>query len=95
MADAKDSKAPPKVVIYTRALCGYCMAARKLLKQKGVAYEEIDTTLNAKKKREMIERSGRHTVPQIFIDGQHIGGYDDMDDLDAAGRLDAMLGLDP
>jgi len=81
-------------VIYTRAFCGYCIAARKLLKKKGVSYEEIDTTLNAKRKREMIERSGRHTVPQIFIDGRHIGGYDDLDDLDQAGRLDAMLGLD-
>ncbi len=81
-------------MIYTRAFCGYCIAARKLLKKKGVSYEEIDTTLNAKRKREMIERSGRHTVPQIFIDGRHIGGYDDLDDLDQAGRLDAMLGLD-
>lgn len=89
-----DDKAPPEIVIYTRAFCGYCIAARKLLKKKGVSYEEIDTTLNAKHKREMIERSGRHTVPQIFIDEQHIGGYDDMDDLDRAGRLDALLGLE-
>lgn len=81
-------------MIYTRAFCGYCIAAKKLLKKKGISYEEIDTTLNAKRKREMIERSARHTVPQIFIDKQHIGGYDDLDDLDQAGRLDAMLGLD-
>jgi glutaredoxin 3 len=93
MADG-DQKSSPNVVIYTRAFCGYCIAARRLLKKKGVSYEEIDTTLNAKRKREMIERSGRHTVPQIFVDERHIGGYDDLDDLDRAGRLDAMLRLD-
>lgn len=81
--------------MYTRAMCGYCMAARKLLKAKGVEYEEIDTTLNASRKREMIERSGRHTVPQIFIGDRHIGGYDDMEGLDEAGRLDELLRLDP
>jgi len=93
MADEHD-KAASQVVMYTRAMCGYCMAARKLLKSKGVDYEEIDTTLNARRKREMIDRSGRHTVPQIFIGEQHIGGYDDMEDLDDDGRLDTLLGLD-
>jgi len=93
MADG-GNKASPEVVMYTRALCGYCIAARKLLKEKGVDYQEIDTTLNAKRKREMIERSGRQTVPQIFIGERHIGGYDDMEELDDSGQLDTLLGLD-
>ena len=84
--------AAPRVVIYTRAWCGYCTAARKLLKNKGVDFEEIDTTLNATKKREMMGRSGRHTVPQIFIGDQHVGGYDDIEALDREGRLDELLG---
>jgi len=81
----------PQVTIYTRALCGYCSAARELLDSKGVAYQEMDTTLNSKLRAEMETRSGRQTVPQIFIGDQHIGGYDDMAALDAAGDLDALL----
>ncbi len=83
----------PVVIMYTQVLCGYCAAARALLRKKGVAYEEINVTLNAKLRREMIERSGGHTVPQIFIDGRHIGGYDEMAALDNAGQLDDLLGL--
>jgi glutaredoxin 3 len=83
----------PAVEIYTRALCGYCSAARALLKKKGVAYEEISVTLSAKLRREMVERSGGQTVPQIFISGRHIGGYDQMAALDNAGQLDELLGL--
>ena len=84
----------PKVVVYTRAMCGYCSAARELLDSKGVAYEELDTTLSGKLRREMQDRSGRHTVPQIFIGERHIGGYDDMAALDAAGELDPLLAAD-
>lgn len=80
--------------IYTRAFCGYCSAARKLLKKKGVAFNEIDVTMNQQLRREMIERSGRQTVPQIFIDGRHIGGYDDINALDKQGRLDELLTAD-
>lgn len=83
--------ASPRVVIYTRALCGYCAAARDLLDRKGIDYEERDTTLNASLRREMTELSGRRTVPQIFVGNHHIGGYDDMAALDAAGRLDSLL----
>jgi len=81
------------VVVYTQAFCGYCAAARKLLKQKGVAFEEIDVTLSAARRREMTDRSGRRTVPQIFIGAEHIGGYDDIAKLEQDGRLDDMLGL--
>lgn len=81
----------PEVIMYTQALCGYCSAARKLLKSKGVDFEDIDVTLNAKRRREMKERSGRTTVPQIFIGGQHIGGYDDIAELERQGRLDELL----
>jgi glutaredoxin 3 len=83
----------PTVIMYTSVLCGFCAAARALLKKKGITYEEINVTLNAKLRREMVERSESHTVPQIFIDGRHIGGYDDIAALDDAGQLDELLGL--
>ncbi|RMF98470.1 MAG: glutaredoxin 3 [Gammaproteobacteria bacterium] len=82
------------VVMYTQAFCGYCMAARRLLKRKGIDFEEIDVTMDADRRREMMERSGRRTVPQIFVGDTHVGGYDDLAALDAAGELDALLGLD-
>ena len=84
----------PVVRVYTTPWCGYCSAARKLLSQKGIQYEEIDVGSDSNLRREMTELSGRRTVPQIFIDTQPIGGYDDMAALDASGKLDAMLGLD-
>ena len=83
-----------EVVIYTQALCGYCAAAKSLLDKKGAAYNEIDVTMNSDRRREMMERSGRKTVPQIFIGEQHIGGYDDMAALNQAGKLDGLLGLE-
>jgi len=81
------------VEIYTRDFCGYCARAKRLLGEKGVAYEEYDISLGGPKRTEMIERAhGRTTVPQIFIDGTHVGGSDDLFALDAGGKLDAMLG---
>jgi len=81
------------VEIYTRIFCGYCVRAKELLDAKGVAYDEIDTSLNGALKAEMVRRAGgRSTVPQIFIDGVHVGGCDDLHALDAAGRLDPLLG---
>lgn len=79
------------VTIYTTPICGFCAAAKRLLDQKGVAYEEIDVMRDAEKKQEMMNRAKRHTVPQIFIDGQHVGGCDDLYDLERAGKLDPML----
>jgi len=84
----------PKVEIYTKMYCGYCFRAKRLLDEKGVAYEEYDITLGGPRRAEMLERRpGASTVPQIFIDGQAIGGSDDLAALDREGRLDALLGL--
>ncbi len=83
-----------KVEIYTGMMCGYCSAAKRLLKQKGVEFEETDTSFNSGKKNEMISRAnGARSVPQIFIDSEHIGGCDELYALDSAGGLDAKLGL--
>lgn len=82
------------VEIYTKAFCGYCARAKALLNEKGVAFTEYDITMGGPKRAEMLERSnGGTTVPQIFIDGQHIGGSDDMGALNRQGKLDALLGL--
>ncbi|MBV2148543.1 glutaredoxin 3 [Sphingobium sp. AS12] len=83
-----------KVEIYTKAFCGYCARAKALLTDKGVAFEEYDISMGGPKRTEMLERSrGGSTVPQIFIDGQHIGGSDDMAALNRQGKLDPLLGL--
>ncbi|MCA0200394.1 MAG: glutaredoxin 3 [Proteobacteria bacterium] len=81
----------PQVEIYTSPYCGYCSRAKALLSQKGVPFEEIDVADGGVKRAEMVQRSGRHTVPQIFIGGTHVGGCDDLYALDAAGGLDPML----
>lgn len=81
-----------KVEIYTKFLCPYCARAMALLQSKGANIEEFDVTMGGPKKAEMIERSGgRMTMPQIFIDGHHVGGSDDLAALEAAGKLDALL----
>ncbi|MFD1330299.1 glutaredoxin 3 [Mycoplana ramosa] len=79
------------VDIYTRQFCGYCAAAKKLLETKGVAYREYDATNAPEIRQEMIDRSGRKTFPQIFIDGAHVGGCDDLHALERAGKLDPLL----
>lgn len=81
----------PRILMYTRAMCGYCSAARALLGRKGASFEEIDITLDPAERQAMIERSGRQTVPQIFIGDRHVGGFDDLAALDAAGELDPLL----
>ncbi len=82
----------PKVEIYTRAFCGYCARALALLRDKGVEFEEHDITMGGPDRSAMIERAnGRATVPQIFIDDQHIGGCDDLMALEAKGELDPLL----
>jgi glutaredoxin 3 len=84
------------VVVYTRAWCPYCRRAKKLLERKGVAYEEIDVGVEPELEREMIHRAGgRTTVPQIFIDGRHVGGSDDLFALEGRGGLDELLGNAP
>ena len=84
------------VTIYTRMMCGYCMAAKRLLDNKGVAYTEHDASFSPELRQEMIRRSnGRWTYPQIFIGDIHVGGSDDLHALDAAGKLDRLLGGQP
>ncbi|MBF6603887.1 MAG: glutaredoxin 3 [Sphingorhabdus sp.] len=81
-----------KVEIYTKFTCGYCFRAKALLEKKNVDYEETDISLGGPERQEMIQRAGgRTTVPQIFINGEHIGGSDDLASLEAAGKLDALL----
>jgi glutaredoxin 3 len=80
-----------KVEIYTTLLCGYCYRAKKLLDQKGVTYTEVDLLAEPGKRQEMMQRAGRSSVPQIFIDGRHIGGCDDLYALEARGGLDPLL----
>ena len=81
------------VVIYTRSWCFYCRRAKALLERKGARYEEIDVESVPDLEREMVLRAGgRTTVPQIFIDGEHVGGSDDLQALEAQGRLDELLG---
>jgi len=83
-----------EVVIYTTMFCPFCHHAKRLLNEKGVAFEEIDVTMSSSKRNEMREKAdGRHTVPQIFIDGEGIGGCDELYALDRDGDLDAKLGL--
>lgn len=85
----------PHIVIYSTPFCGFCTAAKALLNAKGVAFEEIDLFEDPARRQEMIERTGRRTVPQIFIGADHIGGYDDLQALDASGELDALLAAEP
>ena len=80
------------VTIYSSPLCGYCTAAKRLLKQKGVDFTDIDVLMNPAKKSEMMDRSGRRTVPQIWVGETHVGGFDDLSALERAGKLDPLLG---
>lgn len=85
-----------RVEIYSSMFCGYCARAKALLSRKGVAYEEIDVMEHPERRAEMRARAGgRNTVPQIFIDGVHVGGSDDLAALEAEGKLDTLLGLKP
>lgn len=79
------------VTIYTRAFCGYCARAVGLLENKGADFTEVDAGMDVDKRREMIQRSGRTTYPQIFVGDKHIGGCDEMMALDRSGQLDPLL----
>ena len=80
-----------KIEIYTTPFCGYCARAKALLEEKGATFDEMDVMMDDKKRSEMRERARRTTVPQIFINGAHIGGSDDLAALERAGKLDALL----
>jgi glutaredoxin 3 len=80
-----------KIEMYTTPFCGYCARAKSLLEKKGATYQEMDVMMDEKKRTEMRERAKRSTVPQIFINGQYIGGSDELAALEQAGKLDALL----
>ena len=81
-----------EVTIYTRAMCGYCTAAKRLLDKKGVAYTEHDASFSPEVRQEMMKRAnGRSTFPQIFIGNRHVGGCDDLHELERQGSLDGLL----
>lgn len=79
------------VVMYTNSWCPYCAAARGLLDGRGVPFREIDVEADTETRQEMVARSGRRTVPQIFIGDRHVGGYDDLAALERSGKLDELL----
>ena len=85
----------PAIVMYTTAMCPYCVRAKMLLQRKGMQWEEKRIDLDHDLMSEMLELSKRRTVPQIFVGDTHVGGYDDMAELDAMGKLDPLLGLAP
>lgn len=81
-----------KVLMYCTEVCPYCVRAEQLLQRKGVhGIEKIRIDLQPERREEMIQKTGRRTVPQIYINGEHVGGFDDMAALDRAGKLDGML----
>ena len=82
----------PRISMYCTAACPYCVAAERLLKSKGIAeIEKIRIDVQPERRKEMMERTGRRTVPQIYIDDRHVGGFDDLTSLDANGGLDPLL----
>lgn len=85
----------PSIIIYSSSNCPYCVRAKDLLKRKGASFTEIMVDTDDNKREEMIEKSHRYTVPQIFINDQHIGGCDDLYALERSGSLTALLGLNP
>ncbi len=85
-----------RIVLYTTPFCGYCRAAKRLLADKALDFEEIDVSADHDKRAEMIDRArGLRTVPQIFIHGRHVGGYDELAMLEHAGKLDDWLANPP
>ncbi|MDE0059175.1 MAG: glutaredoxin 3 [Defluviicoccus sp.] len=83
-----------RIEVYSSLWCPFCSRAKALLNRKGVAFEEIDVDRDPNLRQQMMQRAGgRRTVPQIFIDGRHVGGSDDLADLERAGELDALLGI--
>jgi glutaredoxin 3 len=84
----------PKIIVYTTRICPYCISAKALLRSKQVDFEEVDVSRDARLQDEVRRLSGRRTVPQIFIDGASIGGYDELRQLDEAGELDRLLGIE-
>jgi glutaredoxin 3 len=82
---------PPEVLIYSTNVCPYCVAAKALLEKKGVSYREINVENDPAERQRMMERTGRRTVPQIYIGDRHVGGFDELAVLDMRGELDTLL----
>jgi glutaredoxin 3 len=82
-----------QIKMYTTPWCGYCTAAKRLFSQKGIEYEDIDVMGDREKRAWLVKVTGRTSVPQIFIDGVAVGGFDDINALDRKGELDTMLGI--
>ena len=80
-----------KVLMYTTAVCPYCQMAERLLRAKGVEIEKVRIDLEPQRRAEMMEKTGRRTVPQIYVGETHVGGFDDLAALDRAGKLDPLL----
>lgn len=83
----------PNIEIYTTEFCPYCSRAKQLLKSKGVKFTEHDVMMDASLRRKMADMAGARSVPQVFVDGKHIGDCDRIHDLDARGKLDQILGI--
>ena len=85
-----------RILLYTTQFCGYCRAAKRLLGSKGLEFEEIDVAFDSEKRAEMIQRAGGlRTVPQIFVHGRHVGGYEELALLEHEGKLEAWLANAP
>jgi len=84
----------PKVTVYTREFCAFCRYAKALLQSKGVEFEEIDISQDESLQEQIWQSSGRKTVPQIFVDGRPLGGFEEIRELDARGELDKILEID-
>ncbi len=89
------TNARPAVKVYVTRICAYCTLAKRLLRSKGVEFEELDVSGDASARMWLVETTGQRTVPQVFIDDKPYGGYTDIAQLDQQGRLDGLLGLDP
>ena len=83
------------VIVFSSPFCRYCAAAKRLLRKKGAAFTEINVVSSPARRQEMVELSGRRTVPQILVGGKYIGGYTELNALDTAGELDRMLADEP
>src|SRR5690606_38418111 len=81
----------PAITVYTSAMCGYCVAAKNFLKSRGLDWDEVRVDLDPAERTRLVERTGRTTVPQIFVGDVHVGGYDDMMALHRAGKLEPLL----
>lgn len=92
MVQKNEEKLMPEITVYSKSTCPYCTAAKALLTKKGARFTEIDILKQPEQRAQMIQRAGgRTTVPQIFIGDKHVGGCDDLHDLDAEGGLDPLL----